>query len=162
MSLGLTNLSAFTLSFGSIPYPVPNFNFAYSAGPDGREFLEGDITKYYGDNPGDAYYIFQMGSGIDPEKDPLFIAGQDVVGFSEAGATASDAYPNLYYYQSQIAGFPGSLEANLSLQAFKDYVFQQAKTANVDFSQSDIDLIEKGFDAVIARYASVLKDGNLM
>ena len=162
MSLGLTNLSAFTLSFGSIPYPVPNFNFAYSAGPDGREFLEGDITKYYGDNPGDAYYIFQMGSGIDPEKDPLFIVGQDVVGFSEAGATASDAYPNLYYYQSQIAGFQGSLEANLSLQAFKDYVFQQAKTANVDFSQSDIDLIEKGFDAVIARYASVLKDGNLM
>jgi hypothetical protein len=162
MSLGLTNLSAFTLSFGPIPYPVPNFNFAYSAGPDGREFLEGDITKYYGDNPGDAYYIFQMGSGIDPGKDPLFIVAQDVVGFSEAGTTASDAYPNLYYYQSQIAGFPGSLEANLSLQAFKDYVFQQAKTANVDFSQSDIDLIEKGFDAVIARYASVLKDGNLM
>ncbi len=162
MSLELTNLSAFTFSFGPIPYPAPNFNFAYAAGPDGREFLEGDITKYYEANPDDAYYIFKVGSGIDPEKDPLFIVGQDAVGFLEAGAKAFDAYPNLYYYQSQIAGFPGSLEANLSLQAFKDYVFQQAKTANVDFSQSDIDLIEKGFDAVIARYASVLKDDNLM
>ena len=163
MSLELTNLSAFTFSFGPIPYPVPNFNFAYAAGPDGREFLEGDITKYYEANPDDAYYIFKVGSGIDPEKDPLFIVGQDAVGFLEAGAKAFDAYPNLYYYQSQIAGFPGSLEANLSLQAFKDYVFQQAKTTpNVDFSQSDIDLIEKGFDAVIARYASVLKDDNLM
>ena len=150
MSLELTDLSALTFSFGSIPYPIPNFNFAYSAGPDGREFLEGDITKYYGDNPDDAYYIFQMGSDIDAKKDPIFIVGQDVVGFPEAGASASNAYPYLYYYQSQIAGFPGSLEANLSLQAFKGYVFQQAKTANVDFSQSDIDLIEKGFDAVIA------------
>ena len=162
MSLELTDLSALTFSFGSIPYPIPNFNFAYSAGPDGREFLEGDITKYYGDNPDDAYYIFQMGSDIDAKKDPIFIVGQDVVGFPEAGASASNAYPYLYYYQSQIAGFPGSLEANLSLQAFKGYVFQQAKTAKVDFSQSDIDLIERGFDAVIARYASVLKDGNLM
>jgi len=75
MSLELTNLSAFTFSFGPIPYPAPNFNFAYAAGPDGREFLEGDITKYYVDNPGDAYYIFKVGSGVDPEKDPLFIVG---------------------------------------------------------------------------------------
>ena len=59
MSLELTNLSAFTFSFGPIPYPVPNFNFAYAAGPDGREFLEGDITKYYEANPDDAYYIFK-------------------------------------------------------------------------------------------------------
>lgn len=162
MKFPLTNLSAFTLSFNGSPYPLPNFNFAYAAGPDGRQFLQEDITQYYQDNPNEALNIFQDISGIDPEKDPLFIVGQDMVGFPEAGNSASSAYPNLYYYQSKIGSFPGALEANLSFQALKNYIFQQADSIGVQFSESEKLLIEKGFDAVIERYASVLKDGNLM
>ena len=40
MTSSLTNLSAFTLSSNGSPYPLPNFDFAYSAGPDGRQFLQ--------------------------------------------------------------------------------------------------------------------------
>ncbi len=162
MTSSLTSLSAFTLSFNGSPYPIPNFNFAYSAGPDGRQFLQEDVAQYYQANPNEALLIFRNLAGLNQETDPLFIAGQDLVGFPEAGMPASAAYPNLYYYESQIGSFPGALEANLSFQALKNYIFQQAGAINVEFSDSEKLLIEKGFDAVIARYASVLQDGNLM
>ena len=162
MTSSLTNLSAFTLSFNGSPYPLPNFNFAYAAGPDGREFLQGEITQYYQDNPNEAFNIFNDNLALNLETDPLFVVGQDLVGFPEAGLSASAAFQNLYYYESQIGSFPGTLEANLSFQALKNYIFQQANAVNVLFSNSEKLLIEKGFDAVIARYASVLQDGNLM
>ena len=162
MTSSLTNLSAFTLSYNGSPYPLPNFNFAYSAGPDGRQFLQEDITQYYQANPNEALNIFQDILALNRETDPLFIVGQDLVGFPETGTPASAAYPKLYYYESQIGSFPGALEANLSFQALKNYIFQQASSINVEFSDSEKLLIEKGFDAVIARYASVLQDGNLM
>ena len=162
MTSSLTNLSAFTLSFNGSPYPLPNFNFAYAAGPDGRQFLQEGVTQYYQANPSEALTIFQDIAGINQQTDPLFLVGQDLVGFPEAGLPASAAYPNLYYYESQIGSFPGALEANLSFQALKNYIFQQASAINVEFSESEKSLIEKGFDAVIARYASVLQDGNLM
>ena len=162
MTSSLTNLSAFTLSSNGSPYPLPNFDFAYAAGPDGRQFLQEDITQYYQANPNEALNIFQDIFALNRETDPLFIAGQDLVGFPEAGGPATAAFPNLYYYESQIGRFPGALEANLSFQALKNYIFQQAHAVNVEFSNSEKFLIEKGFDAVIARYASVLQDGNLM
>ncbi len=162
MAFSLTNLSAFTLSFNGSPYPIPNFNFAYSAGPDGRQFLQEDITQYYQANPNEALNIFQDLIALDREIDPLFIVGQDLVGFPETGNSASAAYPNLFYYESKIGSFPGALEANLSFQALKDYILNQANSINVEFSDSEKLLIEKGFDAVIARYASILQDGNLM
>ena len=162
MTSSLTNLSAFTLSYNGSPYPLPNFNFAYAAGPDGRQFLQEGITQYYQANPNEALNIFQDIVELNRETDPLFIVGQDLVGFPEAGGPASAAYPNLYYYESQIGIFSGALEANLSFQALKNYIFQQAHSINVEFSKSEKLLIEKGFDAVIARYASVLQDGNLM
>ena len=162
MTSSLTNLSAFTLSSNGSPYPLPNFDFAYSAGPDGRQFLQEDITQYYQANPNEALNIFQDIFALNRETDPLFIVGQDLVGFPEAGGPATAAYPNPYYYESRIGRFPGALEANLSFQALKNYIFQQAHAVNVEFSNSEKFLIEKGFDAVIARYASVLQDGNLM
>jgi hypothetical protein len=162
MTSSLTNLSAFTLSFNGSPYPLPNFNFAYAAGPDGRQFLQEEITQYYQANPNEVFNIFKDILALNRETDPLFIVGQDLVGFPEAGLTASPAFQNLYYYESQIGNFPGALEANLSFQALKNYIFQQANAINVEFSDSEKILIEKGFDAVIARYASVLRDSNLM
>ena len=162
MTSSLTNLSAFTLSFNGSPYPLPNFNFAYSAGPDGRQLIQEEITQYYQANPNEALTIFKDLPGLNRETDPIFIVGQDLVGFPETGGRASAAYPNLYYYESQIGSFPGALEANLSFQALKNYIFQQAHAVNVEFSNSEKFLIEKGFDAVIARYATVLQDGNLM
>ena len=162
MTSFLTDLSALTFSFNGTPYPIPNFNFAFSAGPDGRQFLQEDVTQYYQANPNEALNIFQDILGLNRETDPLFLVGQDLVGFPEAGISASSAFPNLYYYESQIGSFPGALEANLSFQALKNYIFQEASAINVEFSDSEKLLIEKGFDAVIARYASVLQDGNLM
>ena len=122
MAFSLTNFSAFTLSFNGSPYPIPNFNFAYSAGPDGRQFLQEDITQYYQANPNEALNIFQDLIALDREIDPLFIVGQDLVGFPETGNSASAAYPNLFYYESKIGSFSGALEANLSFQALKDYI----------------------------------------
>lgn len=74
MTSSLTNLSAFTLSSNGSPYPLPNFDFAYSAGPDGRQFLQEDITQYYQANPNEALNIFQDIFALNRETDPLFIA----------------------------------------------------------------------------------------
>jgi Ca2+-binding RTX toxin-like protein len=158
----LTPLSVFTLSYDYQPYPIPNFSFAYTAGPDGRDFLENKLSLYYDANSSEAYNIFKNVPGIETDVDPLFIAGQTMVGFPEAGGMAEGAYPNLYYYDSQIGTMPGALEANLSFQSFKTYLYSQAEALGVDFSEDNRTLIDQGFDALIIRYASILEDGNLM
>ena len=161
MSFNITGLSAATLSYNGSPYPLPNFNFAWSAGADGIQFLREDITAYYQNNPDEAYTIFQKNIGIEPLTDSVFIVAQDVVGFPESGETTNPAFPKLYYYESQIGELPGALAATLSIQGLRDYFFSQANAFGIDFTQYETELIQKGFAAYIARYAAILNSSNL-
>ena len=161
MSLNLSGISAATLSYGSSPYPLPNFNFAWSAGADGIQFLREDIASYYLANSDQAYIIFKNGAGVDPVNDPVFLVAQDLVGFPESGQNSSAAFPNLYFYESQIGQMPGALSATLSIQGLRDYFYSQADAFGLGFTQQEVDLINEGFTAYIARYAAVLNGRNL-
>ena len=157
-----TPYSAFAVSFDPQPYPIPNFNFAWAAGPDGRDFLDNGLTPYYSANPDQSLVIFKDSPEINKFVDPLFEATQVQVGFPGAGSQANSGYPYLYKFESQIGTLPGALEATLSFQALREYVYSQAEAYNVIFSEENRQLIDQGFDALIARYATVLEDDNLM
>ncbi len=161
MSFNLSGISAATLSYGSSPYPLPNFNFAWSAGADGIQFLREDIASYYRANPDQAYTIFKDAAGVDLVNDPVFLVAQDLVGFPESGQNSSAAFPNLYFYESQIGQMPGALSATLSIQGLRDYFYSQADAFGIGFTQQEIDLINEGFAAYTARYAAVLNGRNL-
>ena len=114
-----TPYSAFALAFVPQPYPIPNFNFGWVAGPDGRDYLDNSLIPYYSANPDQSLVIFKDSPEINKFVDPLFEATQVQVGFPGAGSTANGAYPYLYSYESQIGIFPGALEPNLSFQALR-------------------------------------------
>lgn len=157
-----TPYSAFAVSYNPQPYPIPNFNFAWAAGPDGRDFLDNGLTPYYSANPDQSLVIFKDSPEINKFVDPLFEATQVQVGFPGAGSQAFGGSPYLYKFESQIGTLPGALEAILSFQALREYVYSQAEAYNVIFSEENRQLIDQGFDALIARYATVLEDDNLM
>jgi hypothetical protein len=121
----VTSISAATVlnleSYVS-PYPIPNFNFAWAAGPDGRNFLEDSVIPYYSDNPGQAYIIFQDIPGINTIIDPLVQLTGSLVGLPAAGGNAF-VLPDLYFYESQIGILPGSLQPTASIQGFRDYFY---------------------------------------
>ena len=157
----VTPISAATVSGGPQPYPIPNFNFAWAAGPDGRDFLENKVTPYYNDNPDQAFTIYQDIPGINTTIDPLILLTGSLVGLPSAGDNTF-INPILYYYESRVGVLPGSLQPTASIQGFRDYFYSQAEAYGVDFSEDNRNLIDQGIDALIARYATVLEDDNLM
>ena len=157
-----TPYSAVVLSNGPTAINIPNFNFAWVAGPDGRNYLDNSLTPYYTANPDQSLVIFKDRPELKKVDDTLVEAVQVMVGFPAAGSMPNGSFQYLYSYESQIGTFPGALEANLSFQALREYIYNQAEAYGVVFSEDNRQLIDQGFDALIARYASVLEDDNLM
>ena len=118
----VTPISAATVSGGPQPYPIPNFNFAWAAGPDGRDFLENKVTPYYNDNPDQAFTIYQDIPGINTTIDPLILLTGSLVGLPSAGDNTF-INPILYYYESRVGVLPGSLQPTASIQGFRDYFY---------------------------------------
>ena len=83
------------------PYYTPNWNFVWAAGPDGRDFLDNDLTPYYSDNPDQALIIYNDVPGLDKAVDPLLAATGVSVGFPAAGKTISSPSSYLFSFETK-------------------------------------------------------------